>query len=515
MNGGSSTPGEIKEILRQTDDLEFVQILQQSLSPLAKSGGLRGPKLAAYREVQNRAAQLTGVNIARQELKNRSPDAAVLEQIRAKVDNIKFSRSPAVNANLATAARDAAANHIQEHYAGDIPPPLPTRPESPADSHSSTQPKFIPAEKVYPQSAPEIPPRPNVTQEAGLEFTDSSGDVLSSEHVTLIVNYFQNRSGVTVKNSADFKQQFVAKLQEQKNNAYALQKIAEQIEEDGEPLYEQPALVNIAKDIAGPPKIKRYSDLQKRAKKALELKVHVAPKGARFRNIKMVDDTSVKLYIPFQGEVPHQIHANYMPVPGKSAIATQYPPENSADRGRFWTMIHQHKTDLVIDLTQQEDRLGAYYPTQVGQTITYDNMKVTLTQAEGNLFTYEITDTNTNTTHTLNRFNYDDWKDKTALDVEKLSQLAIYAAHEGFQNICVHCKAGVGRTSTVYAAVALLNKIRNGEITQKDLESAVEEIAFEMKMARGYAAVQTADQLQSLKDLGQKWLSGQIPIAVN
>ena len=238
--------------------------------------------------------------------------------------------------------------------------------------------------------------------------------------------------------------------------------------------------------------------------------------NARFRDIQSPAHSNVPLRTvnPETGDIEAQqgkIHANYIPLSGRTgAIATQYPKNTEQAKGDFWQMTLQQKTKVVLDLTQVGERsIVAYYPEKLGETQTFGDIQVTLTRQQGPIAMYEVVDNSTGEKGTVSRCHYQDWVDKTAIEVSQLSNLAAFVA--GGNDVCIHCKAGVGRTVTTFAAAELLIKMRAGEITDENIDQIVDGTIKSMRNARGPYAVQTESQRASLVNLVQHWLQNGHP----
>ena len=535
--GGVDAAAHTKATLAQVTDLKLVQSLQSELSTLARSNSLPEGGQAAYKEVQIRGAQLEGVETAKQTLSTGSPKA--LQEASAIITQTSFSSRPKMNKTLAKEALGAATQFIkqaQQQRTENTRPPLPDNPrrsqkaDVPLQSSPPPLPKHRKVTAGAQNSAPPVPPHQHKTTrpEVSVQTHTSSEEGLSSSELDHFADYYLKVSGEECNDVDAFKQQFTAKLPgyvaKSKRSMKDFKEEARELEHGGVPGDKDRGIADIAKRILNPVKMGKFDHLNAEARQILSRKHQFNPEGARYpNNVMCVEDTCIPLTLPDQSgrlaSQPGMIHANKMPVAGKStAIATQYPVTRGASAGtnigRFWRMAIQQKTDMVVDLTQRIDIQGKrYYPEKMGETINYDGVKVTLTRAEGRSFDYRIEDTRTGETHQLNRFNVDYWVDKEPLPVGQLSDLAAYIADAGGDSTTIHCKAGVGRTSTTWAAVDLLEKVRAGQIpnNEADVEPLVDGVVMEMKKARGQAAVQTADQLQLLKDLVILWLTNGIP----
>ena len=253
----------------------------------------------------------------------------------------------------------------------------------------------------------------------------------------------------------------------------------------------------------------RFDTLKaKTAKKLGKQQMAQIPKsGCRFKDVPSPAASNV----PIAGAA-NRLHANYVPVPGKTAaIATQYPPNNDPARGAFWRMALENKTGLIMDLTQPGSKqLQPYYPQTVGDPITYDDITVTCTEqdAEGVSASYSITDTVTGETSKLNRYHVSWWEDKTPLPTEQLAQLALILGEKDYStsSVTVHCRAGIGRTGTALVATMLRDQVKNNALQPDKVQETVDELILQAREARGPNTVQTAGQRESLVKLAHHFL---------
>ncbi len=248
----------------------------------------------------------------------------------------------------------------------------------------------------------------------------------------------------------------------------------------------------------------RFDQLRSLTKQRLETTQYVKLSDQRFKGIKSPQQTNVPVASPrAQSSVPQQgmIHANYVPLAKKTAIATQYPAENTQSRGTFWRMAVQQGTQMVVDLTQTTERLAPYYPDQQGVPIEYDGMQVTLLNSKDNTHTYKVSDTSTGESHTIQRYHYKNWEDHKSAAVDDLKAMATMLNRDDLESVAVHCRAGVGRTCTVFSAAVLQNKVSSGELTAANKDQVIDEVILDMRIARGEMAVQTAAQRMLLSDL--------------
>ena len=255
----------------------------------------------------------------------------------------------------------------------------------------------------------------------------------------------------------------------------------------------------------------RFKDLKLKSSEQLADVRHATTTDQRFQDIDFPLDSCVPVAPSGMARSAKQygvIHANYIPFPGKkTAIATQYPADTLQSKGTFWRMATQHRTQMVLDLTEPKEHVGTpYYPTQPNTPVEYDGMEVTLINSQDNTHTYQVVDKSTRRQHTVQRHHFRHWKDHQGADVNKLNDLATLLNEQRLENVAVHCRAGVGRTCTVYSAAVLQNKVANGELTAANKDEVIDKVILDMRMARGAKAVQTADQRLLLSDLVDKLL---------
>ena len=228
--------------------------------------------------------------------------------------------------------------------------------------------------------------------------------------------------------------------------------------------------------------------------------------GCRFKDVLSPAASNV----PIAG-VANSLHANYVPVPGKTAaIATQYPPNNDAARGDFWRMALENKTGLIMDLTQPgSEQLQPYYPQTLDKPARYGDIMVTCTHLDAKgVSSYSITDTVTGKTSMLNRYHVSWWEDKTPLPTEQLAQLAFILGEKDYStsSVTVHCRAGIGRTGTALVATMLRDLVKNNALQPDKVQETIDDLILKAREARGPKTVQTAGQRESLVQLAHYFL---------
>ncbi len=253
----------------------------------------------------------------------------------------------------------------------------------------------------------------------------------------------------------------------------------------------------------------RFDELKRVTEQRLSGTIYIPleKQQQRFTNIKSPMRTNVPIAdAPSSAPKEEKIHANFMPLAEKkSAIATQYPTPNSM--GTFWRMAAQQGTQLVVDLTQDTERLAHYYPDEPNTPVDYGGMQVTLINSTNETNTYKVVDTETNETHTVQRYHFKKWVDHGAALVPELENLVAQLNNPELENVTVHCRAGVGRTATLFAAAALQKKVSSGELTADNKDQEIDKVILQMREARGSQAVQTKEQRLLLSDLVDRMLN--------
>ena len=104
------------------------------------------------------------------------------------------------------------------------------------------------------------------------------------------------------------------------------------------------------------------------------------------------------------------------------------------------------------------------------------------------------------------------WPDKEVISIPQLSCLvteireAQAASKTG--KLCMHCVAGVGRTGSVFAALALKQMHEDGNLTRENLDDAVIKVIAEGRASRGQSFVQTAEQLRLVRGYAESLVDG-------
>lgn len=468
--------------LANTNNLNDVKALKNSLQSEARKNNIN---LNSYNQVLTRMAELTGIK----EAKGIQSGNGVhdLKKLEETIKGVKFSGRGVINPQLQQTALNSALAYLKDAKQMKKPPIPPRKPALPdttalADFFSRDLPVKNPAQfrEKFAQGIQSLVKARTVTilelnnMNKNLRIYNHPGqhkEVLQQLATSLVVA--KRTRGTAPQPDAAHREEVVKNNQE------------------------------------------RFNKLKQTSSEQLAKVRHAQTTDRRFEDIDFPLDSSVFVAPPGMGWPERQqgvIHANYIPFPEKNtAIATQYPADTLQSKGTFWRMAMQHRTQMVLDLTQSKERLGApYYPTQPNTPVNYGGMEVTLINSQDNTHTYQVVDKSTGQQQTVQRHHFTHWKDHQGADVNKLNDLATMLNEQRLKNVAVHCRAGVGRTCTVYSAAVLQNKVANGELTAANKDEVIDKVIFDMRMARGAKAVQTKDQRLLLSDLVDKLLQDKL-----
>ncbi|XP_030208989.1 receptor-type tyrosine-protein phosphatase O isoform X2 [Gadus morhua] len=194
----------------------------------------------------------------------------------------------------------------------------------------------------------------------------------------------------------------------------------------------------------------------------------------RYTNILPYDFSRVKLMSLLNDEGADYINANYIPgyKSPREYIATQGPlPETRND---FWKMVLQQKSQLIVMLTQCNERRRVkcdhYWPF-TDEPVMYGEVSVEmLTEIEFPDWTIRnfrlgYADESQDVLH----LNYTSWPDHGVPTVNAIESILSFVeivrhqADQSKESVVVHCSAGVGRTGTFMALDRLMQHLREHE----------------------------------------------------
>ncbi len=245
------------------------------------------------------------------------------------------------------------------------------------------------------------------------------------------------------------------------------------------------------------------------------------PMKDRFSNILPPKKTRVLL--PSRS----YINANYMV--GKRFIATQSP--TAMTTGDFWEMVFESESPLIVNLTNAEDLKGSrkkkpstmvYWPEApaLGQDVMITSSgyivkwvsegqfaeaksegkseeKIDVKEAEWTYRKISVTSPSGVSREVL-QLHFHHWPDGNVPDDDKWKKFVKeFRVHTKTNRpIIIHCSAGVGRTATLIGTVLIEEK--KEQSSQSMTRDEVDRMILDMRVDRGYWAVQTPPQLQLL-----------------
>ncbi|XP_056409709.1 receptor-type tyrosine-protein phosphatase O-like, partial [Hyla sarda] len=218
----------------------------------------------------------------------------------------------------------------------------------------------------------------------------------------------------------------------------------------------------------------------------------------RYTNILPYDFSRVKIVTTEEEDDNDYINANY--IPGYNSlqeyIATQGPLPDT--RNDFWKMILQQKSQVIVMLTQCNEKrrikCDHYWPF-TSEPVSYGDITVEMVSEEEQpdwaLRVFRVSHA-PDTQHVMH-FNFTAWPDHgvpAASAAESVLQFVYMVRQKAAKTkgpITVHCSAGVGRTGTFIALDRLMQHIRDHEFV--DVLGLVGELrSYRMSM------VQTEEQ---------------------
>ncbi len=180
-------------------------------------------------------------------------------------------------------------------------------------------------------------------------------------------------------------------------------------------------------------------------------------------------------------------NASTMRVGSFVCIACEGP--RSKDVDRFLQLLVNYQVSHIVRLTPAYDgelkKCHPYWETHSQVS-------------EGNLFIPVGGDV----MYPVRTFALENWKDHQGTDVDELLQLVLQVKRELEASgglLAVHCSAGVGRTGTFLAALAIVDAIDRGE------QLSIEEIVYRLSLQR-FQCVAKLSQYIVLHRLAEKYL---------
>lgn len=207
------------------------------------------------------------------------------------------------------------------------------------------------------------------------------------------------------------------------------------------------------------------------------------------------------------------LHANSLEpaVAHRRFVLSQAPLPQ--DLPLFWQMIFDQEMP-IIDLTtvsdQQTGGVVPYYPLQLNQEIQYGHITVKLIETQGYLHTYQIQ--SNGVVKTVKRLHYPEWKDFGAVSLPTLQFLVAQVealSPDPSKPLCIHCRAGVGRTGTLTTAWIAKKLIELGQMTKKNVDVLLLDLIARLRQQRGPYFVQQPVQLELVRQYARSLLGNQ------
>jgi protein tyrosine phosphatase len=254
-----------------------------------------------------------------------------------------------------------------------------------------------------------------------------------------------------------------------------------------------------------------------------ELFIENKNKNRYQRDIRLNIDTRVELDVDNNnGSKTKQqlldesyIHANYvLPNTEQLCIVTQGPKDNTIVD--FWNMVIQEECNLIVMLTDFEestkegvkDKCAVYFPLYENKTEKITDqieVKCTYISKSKHWTMRKLHVTRQDKTHKLWHFHTTKWSDHNiakdySLFTEYFENIKSLTPPIGQLKPVIHCSAGIGRSGTFVAIIALLKwkDIPHHEINIKGLVALLRKQRYRM--------VQNKDQYKMIYDVLDKFI---------
>ncbi|TKR82355.1 hypothetical protein L596_016094 [Steinernema carpocapsae] len=190
----------------------------------------------------------------------------------------------------------------------------------------------------------------------------------------------------------------------------------------------------------------------------------------RYNDILCLDNSRVK--IKDQSEDNEYIHANYVSTAFSNHrfICTQGPMDNTILD--FWRMTIQEDTEVILMLCNiveaNQRKCAEYYPTKVGQTMTFGDItvktvKITALPEEPGVEISLLVVKFSGRKFLVKHYHWLGWPDKGVPEVSMTIMNMLSSVRGSKKPIIVHCSAGIGRTGTVVCVEFLLERMQFGQ----------------------------------------------------
>ena len=230
--------------------------------------------------------------------------------------------------------------------------------------------------------------------------------------------------------------------------------------------------------------------------------------SCRFSDILCPIDTHV--FVPGETELLY-FHANHVKLEGLHCIATQYPLYEQTPF--FWRACQQ--ACLIVDLTNAGDKkkgLSRYYPP-FEASMTCGEIRLTciskqrIKDLKAKLCTYHVEEKEAQEKleekmqFDISRLHFKGWNDYSGISEDDLDK--VLATIKSYQQdlskpVIIHCRAGVGRTGTVFVAYALQLLMEEGKVNVSNLMDHLCRLILKGRAQRGPNFVQSPEQIEAI-----------------
>ncbi|OBQ45965.1 protein-tyrosine phosphatase family protein [Halodesulfovibrio spirochaetisodalis] len=211
----------------------------------------------------------------------------------------------------------------------------------------------------------------------------------------------------------------------------------------------------------------------------------------RFKDLKPPKETLVN--------TSKLINANYVTLGGKEyGIATQAPKVETQEA--FWTMVSEAKVTTILDLTRRDDiqkhHIPKYRPH--GEQLFGDvEVAATSRKRDGVMNVTNMEVSGQTGMHDVKALHFPDWPDHGVVKMDTFKEILSTvknATQNNPGNLAIHCTAGVGRTGTIFAGLALSDMAASGELTRDNVDEKLLDVIVQGRQSRGQFFVQTHSQ---------------------
>ncbi|GAB4232424.1 MAG: hypothetical protein Tsb0021_11120 [Chlamydiales bacterium] len=262
-----------------------------------------------------------------------------------------------------------------------------------------------------------------------------------------------------------------------------------------------------------------------------------------YRDILSPSDTKVDIKMEEDESV--FFHANHVNFDergeGFLAIATQAPAgiySKEIDANSFWQVAFQQRP-LIVDLSnriydeviqEQEsdlkkyDQIEEYYPTAEGESYETKNYDIELTAKDLDENSYEdwtfraTQKGEEGLSEEIRRLRFKNWPDRGAPELKNFKEFVFKTLEvinqrkendsPPFEDLMVHCRAGVGRTGVFLVALQLTDEFQKGKIVDREkIFDHIHELILKGRLQRGDSFVQSDRQLGFLYDYAMDLLN--------